>query len=171
VSAENKVHKMDSLEPDGESKYWWDKPVEGEREDVDERINETGNQPIPQVAKPEPKEVKWTDDDPPPIEAKFEPKSKPKKLLLAQPEEQGECRGKAASNELGEGADEVDWIVDECPKEVEPMQEPARRRIVKFPKEGTTRSQIPIREQRGDPKSNLEEEDDAKSNPHIQIHT
>lgn len=31
------------------------------------------------------------------------------KLPLAQPEEQGGCRGNAASEEDGEGVDEVDW--------------------------------------------------------------
>jgi len=101
----------------------------GREKVFDERVDKEGNQPISQP-----------------------PKSEPKKLLLAQPEEQDERRGKAASNESGEGADEVDWIVNERPKE------------------GTTCSQIPIQEQRGNPKSKPGEEDDAKSNSHTPIH-
>jgi len=49
------------------------------------------------------KEVKRTDDNLPAIKAEFEPE----KLLLAQPEEQGGCRGKTASEEDCEGADEA----------------------------------------------------------------
>jgi hypothetical protein len=57
VSAENKVHEMDGSESDEESQYWWDEPVEGEREHFDEQVDETGNQPISQPAEPEPEEV------------------------------------------------------------------------------------------------------------------
>ncbi len=70
---------------------------------------------------------------------------------------EGESRGKVAS---GHGEDE-----DAANKATTKAQE---RRIVKFPNEGTTHSQIP--EQGGDAKSNPGEEDDAKSNPHTPIH-
>ena len=66
--------------------------VEGKREDLG-RANEAGNQPIPQSA---------------------EPKSKPDSPTTVQVEEQGECRGTAASGEnadagrSGEGVDEAD---------------------------------------------------------------
>jgi hypothetical protein len=63
----------------------WDEQVEGEREDFEEEINETGNQPIPQPSEPKTTSLKETE------------------LPLAQPEEQGKCRGEAAS---GESADE-----------------------------------------------------------------
>ena len=175
VSAENKVHEMDGSESDEESQYWWDEPVEGERKNIDDRVDETGNQPISQPAEPEPEEVERTDNDLPAIEAEFEPKSEPEKLLLAQPEEQGECRGKAASNEPGEGADEIDWIVDEHPKEVEPtqeyyphlvceslMEEKTRRREVNLGMEGRREVKPAPMEQR---EVNSKVEDDAKSNP------
>jgi hypothetical protein len=113
VSAENKVHEIRDQESEEENLDWWDEPVEGERKNIDERVDETGNQPISQPAEPEPEEVERTDDDLPAIEAesKLEPDEQ---LPLAQPEEQGECWGKAASSEnaaasrgSGEGVDEA----------------------------------------------------------------
>jgi hypothetical protein len=135
-------------------------PVEGERGDFDERVNNEGNQPIPQPAtKPEPEE----------------------KLPLAQPEEQGECRGKAASGEKGEGVDEVDWgivTVDEHPKGVEPAQEYYSNAVWEFPEppdEKTRRRKVNLgmegrRKVKPAPMErrevNSKVEDDAKSNPH-----
>ena len=146
VSAKNKAHKTDGSESDDESQDWWDEPVEGEK-DVDERIDTMGNQ-ILQLAKPKPEEVERTDDDLPAIEAKFEPE----KLLLAQPEEQGECRGKAASEEDGEGADEA----NEANRALSPE----------------TKDDAKSNPGKGDDtKSNPREEDDAKSNPDIPTHT
>ena len=69
---------------DNGSMDWWDEPVEGEKE----RVDETGNQPIPQPSVPETTTPKGTE------------------LPLVQPEELGKCRGKVAS---GEGADDDEW--------------------------------------------------------------
>jgi len=71
-------------------------PVEGEREGFDKQANE-GNQPIPQLAEPD-----W------PTTVQVEENIPNEKLLLAQLEEQGECRDKAASRRHGEGVDEAD---------------------------------------------------------------
>jgi hypothetical protein len=67
-----------------ESLDWWDEPVEGKREKIDEQVTEAGNQPNPQPAEPEPEDVDWpntpqVEDEPPEAE----------ELLPAQPEEQG----------------------------------------------------------------------------------
>ena len=71
-------------------------PVEGKGRDFDKRVDDKGNQPIPQ----------------------------PAKLPPAQPEEQGECRGKAASGGSGEGVDEANEAENDekgrhrvCPEE------------------------------------------------------
>jgi len=67
---------------------WWDEPVEGEKEDFDERVNKAGNQPIPQ-----PSELETTIP-------------KGAELPLEQPGEQGTLgKNKAAS---GEGTDD-EW--------------------------------------------------------------
>jgi hypothetical protein len=60
--------------------------VEGKREDS-RRVDEAGNQPIPQPPEPE------------------------EKLPLAQPEEQGENGGKAASGGSGDGVDEANKAI------------------------------------------------------------
>ena len=63
ASTRDWVHKTTSSKPKEKRLDWWYEPVEGEREDFDEQVNEAGNQPIPQLAKPEPEEVEWTDHD------------------------------------------------------------------------------------------------------------
>ena len=60
--------------------------VEGKREDS-RRVDEAGNQPIPQPPEPE------------------------EKLPLAQPEEQGENGGKAANGGSGDGVDEANKAI------------------------------------------------------------
>jgi hypothetical protein len=153
VSAENMVHETRNQESEEENLDWWDGPVEGERKNIDERVDEAGNQPISQPAEPEPKEVEWTDDDLPATEAELREASAPLEneitekdcgvwLPLAQPKEQGEYRGMAASGEYtgtagdGEGVDEVDWgivTVDEHPKGVEPAQGYYSNAVWEFP--------------------------------------
>ena len=86
VSTRNWVHKTTSSKPKEERLDWWDELVEGGRDNIDERVDEAGNQPIPQLGKPEPKKVKQTDDDLPAIKAET---TLNEKLLLVQPEEQG----------------------------------------------------------------------------------
>jgi len=128
-----------------ESRGLWNELVEGESVEIDERVDNEANQPIPQPAefRPESEDVDWPitlqiDKDPtdtkigkPKIVAEdpgeravdrekdpITPKGT--KLPLAQPEEQGECGGKAASGEAGEGVIEVDWgivTMDKRPKE------------------------------------------------------
>ena len=70
--------------------------VEGERKGFDKRVDNEGNQPIPQPAT----EPDW------PTMTQVEEHNPNKKLPLAQPEEQGECRSKAASSRHGEDVDE-----------------------------------------------------------------
>ena len=72
--------------------------VEGKREDS-ERVDEAGNQPIPRPTEPKPD---W------PTMMQVEEHNPNEKLPLAQPEEQGECRGKAASSRHSEDVDEGD---------------------------------------------------------------
>jgi hypothetical protein len=79
---------MSTVSSDEGSINWWDEQVEGEREDFEEEINETGNQPIPQPSEPKTTSLKETE------------------LPLAQPEEQGKCRGEAASDK---GTDNEEW--------------------------------------------------------------
>ena len=57
------MHKTTSSKSKEERLDWWYEPVEGEREDFDEQVDKAGNQPIPQLAKPEPEEVEQTDDN------------------------------------------------------------------------------------------------------------
>ena len=105
-------------------------PVEEERGDFDERVDNEGNQPILKPAESKP-ESDW------PTMAQIEEHTPNEKLPLAQPEEQEMSRGKAASGD-GEGEDEANEAAQE-------------RRIVKFPDEGTTQSQS---HRRGDAKPN-----------------
>jgi hypothetical protein len=79
---------VSTVSSDEGSVDWWDEPVEGENEDFDERVDEAGNQPIPQPSKPEATTPKGTE------------------LPLAQPEEQGKCGGKVASGKTG---DDDEW--------------------------------------------------------------
>jgi len=63
VSTSNLVHKTTSSKSEEERLDWRYELIEGEREDFDEQVDEAGNQPIPQLGKPENKEVERTDDD------------------------------------------------------------------------------------------------------------
>ena len=75
---------VSTVSSDEGSVDWWDEQVEGENEDLDIRVDEAGNQPIPQPSVPK----------------------KGTELPLAQPEEHGECWGKAANSE---GPDDDKW--------------------------------------------------------------
>jgi hypothetical protein len=79
---------VSTVSSDEGSVDWWDEQVEGEREEFDEQVDEMGNQPIPQPSEPEAITRKGTE------------------LPLAQPEEQGKCGGKVASDE---SADNDEW--------------------------------------------------------------
>jgi hypothetical protein len=116
------------------------------------------------------------------------------KLPPAQPEEQGECRGKAASRENGESEDEADeatWAFASVATEdlephhmssgqprgegggeegvswINPRKHPKGRCKV-YPEMTGQHKVNPSIE--GDTKSNPGEEDDAKSNPHTPIY-
>jgi len=137
-----------------ESRGLWNELVEGESVEIDERVDNEANQPIPQPAEfePESEDVDWPitpqiDKDPTdtkigeseivaedPGEQAVDCEKGPTtpkgtKLPLAQPEEQG-CGGKTASSEAGEGVDEVDWgiaTMDKRPKETSTKElEPAQ---------------------------------------------
>ena len=107
----------DSEDDDDEgSMDWWDEQVEGEREDFDEEINKTGNQPIPKPSEPQTTSLKGTE------------------LPLAQPEEQGKCRGKAAS---GESADDDEWAATataDATEDRDPSYETTKGKV-EWPKE------------------------------------
>jgi len=137
-----------------ESRGLWNELVEGESVEIDERVDNEANQPIPQPAEfePESEDVDWPitpqiDKDPTDtkigeseivaedpgeraVDREKEPTTpKGTKLPLVQPEEQG-CGGKTASGEAGEGVIEVDWgivTVDKRPKETSMKElEPAQ---------------------------------------------
>ena len=127
------VHKMNGSE---ESQGHWDEQVERESIEINEQVDNEGNQPIPQPAEPKTEEVGWTTNDSPATEAERQleietvgkptmpqtERNDPKGLPLAQPEEQGEYEDKAANGETGEDVVEVDWgiaTVDERPKEAD----------------------------------------------------
>jgi hypothetical protein len=63
ASTSNWVHKTTSSKPEEERLDWRYELIEGEREDFNEQVDEVGNQPIPQLEKPENEEVERTDDD------------------------------------------------------------------------------------------------------------
>jgi hypothetical protein len=63
ASTRDWVHKTTSSKPEEDRLDCWDELVEGERDNIDERVDEAGNQPIPQLAKPKPEEVERTDHD------------------------------------------------------------------------------------------------------------
>ena len=96
---------------------WWDEPVEGEKEDFDERVDEAGNQPIPQPSKPETTIPKGME------------------LPLEQPGEQGTLgRNKAAS---GEGTND-EWAANatrDATEDQESSYEMAKGEV-EWPKEG-----------------------------------
>jgi len=142
------VHEMASSKFKEQDQVW-DELIEGESVEIDEQVDNEGNQPIPQPAEfePKPKDVDWpikpqveigepkiVTEDPGEraVDREKDPTTqKGTKLPLVQPEEQGECGGKAASGEAGEGVIEVNWgivTVDKRPKEtsmkeLEPAQE------------------------------------------------
>jgi len=161
---------------------WWDEQVEGEREDFDKEIDETGNQPIPQPSEPKTITLKGTE------------------LPLAQPEEQGKCRGKAAS---GESTDDDEWAAAttrNCefpynvakgdagylkmapaweyysnavwnPWAVDEIEGESRGKAASEDGEGVDEAnQAFAPETTGRRKVNPNTEDDAKSNPRIPIH-
>jgi len=92
VMAEWLSNPEDDNEVDGIDWATGNVPVEGKKEDFDELLEQAddeGNQPNLQPTEPEPDE----------------------QLLLAQPEEQGECSGKAASKGSGEGVDKANEAI------------------------------------------------------------
>ena len=151
------VHEMTGSKLEEQFQVW-DGLVEGEREDFNKQVDETGNQPIPQPVEfePEPEDIDWpitlqVEEDPTNIEIgepgivtkdpgeeavdheKDSTTQKGTKLPLAHPEEQGECGGKATNGEAGKGVTEVNWgieTVDKRPKETSMKElEPAQLRI------------------------------------------
>jgi len=63
ASTRNWVYKMTSSKSEEERLDWRYELIEGEREDFNEQVDEAGNQPIPQLGKPENEEVERTDND------------------------------------------------------------------------------------------------------------
>ncbi len=110
------------------------------RDEIKERVDNKGNQPITQLAElePKPEEVERTDGNLPATEDELQEAPAPlenptnsfleggaghktavtpginevtnQKLPLAQPEEQGECSGKAASEANGGGVDDANKV-------------------------------------------------------------
>jgi hypothetical protein len=136
-------------------------PVERERQNLAEKVDKEGNQPIP-LDEPEPDidqlSTPHAEEDPTKVEMQpgeyIQPgiiadkgpsrqKDDPTisngiQLPMAQPEEQGEYRGKVASCESGEIEDEVDWgiaTMDERPKGVDEDGENVEGTTRKHPKE------------------------------------
>lgn len=138
---------------------WWDEPVEGESEEINEQVDK-GNQPIPQPTKPEikPKKINQTNNS---ILPATEAEPQEKVTIM------DECLKSVGAKEM-EPAWEYYSDLAWNPWAMNKIKRGSSGAVISN-NQGTTHSQIPGQtEQR---KVNSRVEDDAKSNPHILIHT